>query len=276
MLHLDVNKTKHLTSPCSRNFHHLEPQFRNCVTSKLTTFRGNTFSTPPRFSLLGNAKLCAKGSARQLKSSNIIVLQQYSTGQAQLLVFHSQRTTRQSYCASYAGTIGRGKLNLLSTICPCSPLSPRRHDLDFSLRWLYFHDVSRVMIPRCHDCHQPGCPDEHDDACFRESRKSLRDVRGCPTSSRAVLSMLRLTRVVRHIRPLPLRLPFPQFFSSHTAVKMPPKSNDKYTDPKLREEVKEDIKASDKGGEPGQWSARKVDPTTSPNTKSPTNQDRHK
>lgn len=37
---------------------------------------------------------------------------------------------------------------------------------------------------------------------------------------------------------------------------MPPKN--KYTDPKLREEVKEDIKQSDKGGAPGQWSARKV------------------
>ena len=31
----------------------------------------------------------------------------------------------------------------------------------------------------------------------------------------------------------------------------------KYTDPDLREEIKEDIKQSDKGGRPGQWSARK-------------------
>ncbi|MGF1453321.1 MAG: Rho termination factor N-terminal domain-containing protein [Opitutales bacterium] len=31
----------------------------------------------------------------------------------------------------------------------------------------------------------------------------------------------------------------------------------KYTKPKLREQLKEDIKASDKGGKPGQWSARK-------------------
>lgn len=38
--------------------------------------------------------------------------------------------------------------------------------------------------------------------------------------------------------------------------KMPPKSY--YTDPKLRDKVKEEIKQSDKGGEPGQWSARKV------------------
>ncbi|KAJ4387696.1 hypothetical protein N0V93_008295 [Gnomoniopsis smithogilvyi] len=37
---------------------------------------------------------------------------------------------------------------------------------------------------------------------------------------------------------------------------MPPK--DKYSDPKLRDEVKEEIKQSDKGGEPGQWSARKA------------------
>jgi len=31
----------------------------------------------------------------------------------------------------------------------------------------------------------------------------------------------------------------------------------KYTDPDLREEIKEDIKQSEKGGRPGQWSARK-------------------
>ncbi|KAI5203143.1 hypothetical protein E4T39_04395 [Aureobasidium subglaciale] len=37
---------------------------------------------------------------------------------------------------------------------------------------------------------------------------------------------------------------------------MPPK--DKYTDPKLRDEVKEEIHNSDKGGAPGQWSARKA------------------
>lgn len=33
---------------------------------------------------------------------------------------------------------------------------------------------------------------------------------------------------------------------------------DKYTDPKLRDEVKEEIHKGDKGGKPGQWSARKV------------------
>ena len=32
---------------------------------------------------------------------------------------------------------------------------------------------------------------------------------------------------------------------------------DKYTKPELREKLKEEIKASDKGGKPGQWSARK-------------------
>ena len=35
------------------------------------------------------------------------------------------------------------------------------------------------------------------------------------------------------------------------------KDEEKYTDPDLREEIKEEIKASDKGGRPGQWSARK-------------------
>jgi hypothetical protein len=33
---------------------------------------------------------------------------------------------------------------------------------------------------------------------------------------------------------------------------------DKYTDPNLRDEIKEEIHNSDKGGKPGQWSARKV------------------
>ncbi|PNS18143.1 hypothetical protein CAC42_3588 [Sphaceloma murrayae] len=37
---------------------------------------------------------------------------------------------------------------------------------------------------------------------------------------------------------------------------MPPK--DKYSDPKLRDQVKEEIHNSDKGGAPGQWSARKA------------------
>src|SRR4028119_1095358 len=32
---------------------------------------------------------------------------------------------------------------------------------------------------------------------------------------------------------------------------------DTYTDPALRERLKEELKAGDKGGKPGQWSARK-------------------
>ncbi|CEH12575.1 Protein of unknown function DUF2945 [Ceraceosorus bombacis] len=44
--------------------------------------------------------------------------------------------------------------------------------------------------------------------------------------------------------------------TSSNLVTMPPK--DKYTDPKLRDEVKEEIHKSDKGGAPGQWSARKA------------------
>jgi len=35
------------------------------------------------------------------------------------------------------------------------------------------------------------------------------------------------------------------------------KNDEKYTHPDLRGEIKEEIKASDKGGRPGQWSARK-------------------
>lgn len=35
------------------------------------------------------------------------------------------------------------------------------------------------------------------------------------------------------------------------------KPEEKYTDPELRERLKDEIMASDKGGEPGQWSARK-------------------
>ena len=39
--------------------------------------------------------------------------------------------------------------------------------------------------------------------------------------------------------------------------KKPAKKADNYTDPALRERLKETIKAGDKGGKPGQWSARK-------------------
>lgn len=37
-----------------------------------------------------------------------------------------------------------------------------------------------------------------------------------------------------------------------------PSPADRYTDPKLREEIKEEVKEGDKGGRPGQWSARKA------------------
>jgi hypothetical protein len=43
---------------------------------------------------------------------------------------------------------------------------------------------------------------------------------------------------------------------------MPSKQNN-YTDPDLRQEVKEEVQAGDKGGKPGQWSARKVPPPSS-------------
>ncbi|PYI21114.1 hypothetical protein BO86DRAFT_369936, partial [Aspergillus japonicus CBS 114.51] len=42
---------------------------------------------------------------------------------------------------------------------------------------------------------------------------------------------------------------------------MPSKSNNNnnnYTDPELRQEVKEEVQQGDKGGKPGQWSARKA------------------
>ena len=45
-------------------------------------------------------------------------------------------------------------------------------------------------------------------------------------------------------------------FIPSTLSTMPPK--DKYTDPELRDEVKEEIHNGDKGGAPGQWSARKA------------------
>jgi hypothetical protein len=44
--------------------------------------------------------------------------------------------------------------------------------------------------------------------------------------------------------------------SYYVPIIMPPK--EKYTDPKLRDEVKEEIHDGDKGGAPGQWSARKA------------------
>jgi hypothetical protein len=40
-------------------------------------------------------------------------------------------------------------------------------------------------------------------------------------------------------------------------AKHPDNYDEKYTDPELRRRLKDEIMASDKGGEPGQWSARK-------------------
>ena len=42
-----------------------------------------------------------------------------------------------------------------------------------------------------------------------------------------------------------------------TTAKKSPKKDDNYTDTALRDRLKEKIKADDKGGKPGQWSARK-------------------
>ena len=45
---------------------------------------------------------------------------------------------------------------------------------------------------------------------------------------------------------------------SATGAKKKSPKNDNYDKPDLREKLKEDIKAGDKGGKPGQWSARKA------------------
>ena len=52
----------------------------------------------------------------------------------------------------------------------------------------------------------------------------------------------------------------PRFATRLKSSKMPSKTDDKYTDPELRDEVKEEIQAGGKGGAPGLWSARKVYP----------------
>lgn len=46
--------------------------------------------------------------------------------------------------------------------------------------------------------------------------------------------------------------------ASTTAAKKKSSRNDNYDKPDLREKLKEEIKAGDKGGKPGQWSARKA------------------
>ena len=43
-----------------------------------------------------------------------------------------------------------------------------------------------------------------------------------------------------------------------TAKKHPGSKNDQYTDPDLRDRIKAEVLAGDKGGKPGQWSARKA------------------
>ena len=43
-----------------------------------------------------------------------------------------------------------------------------------------------------------------------------------------------------------------------TTKKTAPKKDDNYTDPKLREKLKNEIKEGEKGGKAGQWSARKA------------------
>jgi hypothetical protein len=53
----------------------------------------------------------------------------------------------------------------------------------------------------------------------------------------------------------------PSFHTQTSERKGQPMANrsdeKKYTDPELRERIKEEIKDSDKGGKKGQWSARK-------------------
>jgi hypothetical protein len=46
------------------------------------------------------------------------------------------------------------------------------------------------------------------------------------------------------------------YANNQTETQMPPKG--KYTEPELRDEVKEEVRRGGKGGAPGQWSARKV------------------
>lgn len=72
------------------------------------------------------------------------------------------------------------------------------------------------------------------------------------------MQLIAATPIVRHFSKttcfrahIPIRTFIPSIIST-----MPPK--DKYTDPELRDEVKEEIHNGDKGGAPGQWSARKA------------------
>lgn len=73
------------------------------------------------------------------------------------------------------------------------------------------------------------------------------------------MPLTRATPIVKHFlnttRSRTFILPIRTFIPS-IVTNMPPK--DKYTDPELRDEVKEEIHQGDKGGAPGQWSARKA------------------
>jgi hypothetical protein len=72
------------------------------------------------------------------------------------------------------------------------------------------------------------------------------------------MQLIRATPIVRHfLNTTYFRAHIPiRTFIPSTIATMPPK--DKYTDPELRDEVKEEIHNGDKGGAPGQWSARKA------------------
>ena len=72
------------------------------------------------------------------------------------------------------------------------------------------------------------------------------------------MQLTRATPIARYfLNTTRFRATFPiRTFIPSTISAMPPK--DKYTDPELRDEVKEEIHNGDKGGAPGQWSARKA------------------
>ena len=72
------------------------------------------------------------------------------------------------------------------------------------------------------------------------------------------MQLFRASPTARHfLNPIHFRATFPiRTLVSSPISTMPPK--DKYTDPELRDEVKEEIHQGDKGGAPGQWSARKA------------------
>jgi hypothetical protein len=72
------------------------------------------------------------------------------------------------------------------------------------------------------------------------------------------MQLIKATPIARHLfNSNRFKATFPiRTFVYSSIPSMPPK--DKYTDPELRDEVKEEIHNGDKGGAPGQWSARKA------------------